>query len=158
MIAYQKETGNNYNLESTPAEGTSYRLARIDKDKYPDIISASDGKSKTAEPYYTNSTQLPVSYTDDIFEALDLQDEIQTRYTGGTVFHTFAGERIDDPLAVKSLVRKICSNYHLPYLTFTPTFSVCPSHGYIKGEVGKLSNLCRILRSLFPRGWLSAAG
>jgi len=135
LIAYQKETGNNYNLESTPAEGTSYRLARIDKAKYADIISASDGKSKTAEPYYTNSTQLPVNYTDDIFEALDLQDEIQTRYTGGTVFHTFAGERIDDPLAVKSLVRKICSNYHLPYMTFTPTFSVCPSHGYIKGEV-----------------------
>jgi anaerobic ribonucleoside-triphosphate reductase len=135
LIAYQKETGNNYNLESTPAEGTSYRLARIDKVKYPDIISASDGKSKTAEPYYTNSTQLPVNYTDDVFEALDLQDEIQTRYTGGTVFHTYAGERVDDPMAVKSLVRKICSSYRLPYMTFTPTFSVCPAHGYIKGEV-----------------------
>jgi ribonucleoside-triphosphate reductase len=135
LIAYQKETGNNYNLESTPAEGTSYRLARIDKVKYPDIISASDGKSKTAEPYYTNSTQLPVNYTDDVFEALDLQDEIQTRYTGGTVFHIYAGERVDDPMAVKSLVRKICSSYRLPYMTFTPTFSVCPAHGYIKGEV-----------------------
>ncbi len=134
LITYQKETGNNYNLESTPAEGTSYRLARADREKYPDIITASDGKSKNAEPYYTNSTQLPVNYTDDIFEALDLQDEIQTRYTGGTVFHTFAGERVDDPLAVKSLVRKICSGYRLPYMTFTPTFSVCPSHGYIKGE------------------------
>ena len=137
LIDFQKETENNYNLESTPAEGTSYRLAKIDKEKYPDIICAGNGKSKKAEPFYTNSTQLPVNYTDDIFEALDLQDEIQTRYTGGTVFHTFAGERVDNPNAVKTLVRKICSNYHLPYLTFTPTFSVCPSHGYIKGEKTK---------------------
>jgi len=134
LIDFQKETGNNYNLESTPAEGTSYRLARIDKEKYHDIICASDGKAKHSEPFYTNSTQLPVNYTDDIFEALDLQDEIQSKYTGGTVFHTFAGERIDDPGAVKRLVQKICCNYHLPYLTFTPTFSVCPSHGYLKGE------------------------
>ena len=137
LIDFQKETGNNYNLESTPAEGTSYRLAKIDKEKYQDIICASDGKSKHAEPFYTNSTQLPVNYTDDIFEALDLQDEIQSKYTGGTVFHTFAGERIDDPNAVKRLVQKICSNYHLPYITFTPTFSVCPSHGYLKGEQEK---------------------
>jgi ribonucleoside-triphosphate reductase len=137
LIEYQKETGNNYNLESTPAEGTSYRLARIDRKKYPDIITASDNKSKSAEPFYTNSTQLPVDYTDDVFEALDLQDEIQVKYTGGTVFHTFAGERIDDPQSVKRLVHKICSNYHLPYITFTPTFSVCPSHGYIKGEQEK---------------------
>ena len=139
LIDFQKETGNNYNLESTPAEGTSYRLAKIDKEKYPDIICAGNGngKSKKGEPFYTNSTQLPVNYTDDVFEALDLQDEIQTRYTGGTVFHTFAGERVDNPQAVKTLVRKICSNYHLPYITFTPTFSVCPSHGYIKGEQPK---------------------
>lgn len=137
LIDFQKETGNNYNLESTPAEGTSYRLAKIDKEKYPDIITASEEKSKNAEPFYTNSTQLPVDYTDDIFEALDLQDEIQVKYTGGTVFHTFAGERIDDPQSVKRLVQKICSNYHLPYITFTPTFSVCPSHGYIKGEQEK---------------------
>ena len=137
LIDFQKETGNNYNLESTPAEGTSYRLARIDRKKYPDIITASDNKSNKAEPFYTNSTQLPVDYTDDVFEALDLQDEIQVKYTGGTVFHTFAGERIDDPQSVKRLVHKICSNYHLPYVTFTPTFSVCPSHGYIKGEQEK---------------------
>jgi ribonucleoside-triphosphate reductase (formate) len=137
LIEFQKETGNNYNLESTPAEGTSYRLAKIDKEKYSDIICASDGKSKVAEPFYTNSTQLPVNYTDDIFEALDLQDAIQAKYTGGTVFHTYAGERIDDPQSVKRLVKKICSGYHLPYLTFTPTFSVCPSHGYIKGEQEK---------------------
>jgi ribonucleoside-triphosphate reductase len=140
LIRFQKETGNNYNLESTPAEGTSYRLAKIDKEKFPDIITASEGKAKNAEPFYTNSTQLPVNYTDDVFEALDLQDEIQTKYTGGTVFHTFAGERIDDPQSVKRLVYKICNNYHLPYITFTPTFSVCPSHGYIKGEQEKCPN------------------
>jgi ribonucleoside-triphosphate reductase len=137
LIQFQRETGNNYNLESTPAEGTSYRLARIDREKYPDIIFANDEQVKfhDAEPFYTNSTQLPVNHTDDIFEALDLQDEIQSKYTGGTVFHVFAGERIEDPLALKGLVKKICTGYHLPYITFTPTFSVCPSHGYLKGEV-----------------------
>ncbi len=136
LVAFQEETGNNYNLESTPAEGTSYRLAKIDKAKHPDIICANEEeyKGKKAEPFYTNSTQLPVNFTDDIFEALDLQDDIQTRYTGGTVFHTYAGERIDNPESVKALVRTICTNYHLPYLTFTPTFSVCPSHGYLNGE------------------------
>ena len=137
LIHFQRETGNNYNLESTPAEGTSYRLARIDREKYPDMIFANDEEVKThqAEPYYTNSTQLPVNHTDDIFEALDLQDEIQTKYTGGTVFHVFAGERIENPGALKGLVKKICTGYHLPYITFTPTFSVCPSHGYLKGEI-----------------------
>ena len=136
LIRYQEETGNNYNLESTPAEGTSYRLARLDKDKYRDIVCANEEayRDRRAEPFYTNSSQLPVNYTDDIFEALDLQDEIQTRYTGGTVFHTYAGERVDDPETVKMLIRKICNSYHLPYLTFTPTFSICPSHGYLKGE------------------------
>jgi anaerobic ribonucleoside-triphosphate reductase len=136
LILFQKETGNNYNLESTPAEGTSYRLARSDKRKYPDIVCANeeDYRKIKAEPFYTNSTQLPVNFTDDVFEALDLQDDIQTKYTGGTVFHTYAGERISDPGAVKGLVRKICENYHLPYLTFTPTFSICPSHGYLNGE------------------------
>jgi ribonucleoside-triphosphate reductase (formate) len=137
LLNFQKETGNNYNLESTPAEGTSYRLAKIDKEKYSDIICAGDSKKKHAEPFYTNSTQLPVNYTDDVFEALDLQDEIQVKYTGGTVFHTFAGERIDDPESVKRLIKKMCYSYHLPYITFTPTFSVCPSHGYIKGEKEK---------------------
>ena len=137
LIQFQKETGNNYNLESTPAEGTSYRLAKIDKEKYSDIICASEDKKNHVEPFYTNSTQLPVNYTDDVFEALDLQDEIQVKYTGGTVFHTFAGERIDDPEAVKRLIKKMCYSYHLPYITFTPTFSVCPSHGYIKGEKEK---------------------
>ncbi len=138
LVKYQKETGNNYNLESTPAEGTTYRLARLDKGKYPDIICADEEniRDKKAEPFYTNSTQLPVNYTDDVFEALDLQDEIQCKYTGGTVFHTYAGERISDPRAVKSLIKKICTNYHLPYVTFTPTFSVCPVHGYLSGEQG----------------------
>lgn len=136
LLEFQEETGNNYNLESTPAEGTSYRLAQIDKKKFPDIKLATSEQelNRGVEPFYTNSTQLPVNYTDDVFEALDLQDEIQAKYTGGTVFHTYAGERIEDPVAVKKLVRKICSNYHLPYMTFTPTFSVCPSHGYIRGE------------------------
>jgi ribonucleoside-triphosphate reductase len=137
LVLFQKETGNNYNLESTPAEGTSYRLAKSDKEKYPDILCANEEncRARKAEPFYTNSTQLPVNYTDDVFEALDLQDEIQTKYTGGTVFHTYAGERISDPRAVKTLIKKICTNYHLPYLTFTPTFSICPSHGYLNGEV-----------------------
>ncbi len=132
LLEFQAETGNNFNLEATPAEGTSFSLARIDKEKYPDIISANENGGPA---FYTNSTQLPVNYTDDIFEALDLQDEIQVKYTGGTVFHTFIGERIAEPIAAKVLVRKICETYHMPYFTLTPTFSVCPDHGYIRGEI-----------------------
>jgi len=132
LIDFQKETGNNYNLEATPAEGTSYSLAKIDKQRYPDIISAGNGDGSRC--FYTNSTHLPVNFTDDVFEALDLQDGIQQRYTGGTVLHVYAGERITNPGSVKSLVRKVCENYHLPYFTFTPTFSVCPVHGYLAGE------------------------
>jgi ribonucleoside-triphosphate reductase len=135
LLEFQEKTGNNYNLEATPAEGTSYRLAKKDKESYPKIICANeDDWKKGAEPFYTNSTQLPVNYTDDVFEAMDLQDEIQTKYTGGTVIHIFAGERVSDPNTLKALIRKICELYHLPYFTFTPTFSVCPSHGYIAGE------------------------
>ncbi len=135
LLEFQEETGNNYNLEATPAEGTSYRLAKIDKERNPEIICANEEEYKAgAEPFYTNSTQLPVNYTDDVFEALDLQDAIQTRYTGGTVLHIFAGERVEDPDTIKGLIRKVCESYHLPYFTFTPTFSVCPSHGYIAGE------------------------
>ncbi len=130
LVRFQEETGNNYNLEATPAEGTTYRLASIDKEKYPDIIVANEGDS----PFYTNSTHLPVNYSDDIFETLDLQDKIQTKYTGGTVLHLFAGERVTDSSSIKNLVNKICSNYKLPYFTFTPTFSVCKIHGYIDGE------------------------
>jgi anaerobic ribonucleoside-triphosphate reductase len=135
LLEFQEETGNNYNLEATPAEGTSYRLARIDKEKNTEIICANEGEYKAgAEPFYTNSTQLPVNYTDDVFEALELQDVIQTKYTGGTVVHIFAGERVEDPDTIKGLIRKVCESYRLPYFTFTPTFSVCPSHGYIAGE------------------------
>ena len=129
LTQFQEETGHIYNLEATPAEGTSYRLARIDKEKYPDIITAGE-----EEPYYTNSTQLPVGYTDDVFEALDLQDGLQTLYTGGTVLHGFLGEELDNTEACKLLVRRIAENYRLPYYTITPTFSICKTHGYIAGE------------------------
>ncbi|MCD6466784.1 MAG: ribonucleoside triphosphate reductase [Methanomicrobia archaeon] len=136
LADFQEETGNIYNLEATPAEGSSYRLAKIDRERYPKIIVANikDIEERGAEPYYTNSTQLPVDYTDDIFEALDLQDELQTKYTGGTVLHIFVGERITNSNVVKKLVQRICENYHLPYFTITPTFSICPTHGYLKGE------------------------
>lgn len=136
LVDYQKETDNLFNLEATPAEGTTYRLAKIDKRAYPDIIVANESevREKKAEPYYTNSTHLPVNYTDDIFEALDLEDDLQTRYTGGTVLHGFLGERIHDTQTVKTLLKKIYSAYRLPYITFTPTFSICPTHGYIEGE------------------------
>ncbi|MEM5813349.1 MAG: ribonucleoside triphosphate reductase [Candidatus Aenigmatarchaeota archaeon] len=135
LLEFQEETGNNYNLEATPAEGTSYRLAKIDKMKYPDIICANEEEyKKGAEPFYTNSTHLPVNYTDDIFEVLEHQDELQSKYTGGTVLHIFVGEKIENTEVVKNLVKKICENYHLPYFTITPTFSICPNHGYIAGE------------------------
>jgi len=136
IVKFQEETGNNYNLEATPAEGTSYRLAKLDKKNLVDIKCANDDEyySQGSEPYYSNSTQLPVNYTDDIFELLDHQDDLQTKYTGGTVVHIFAGERIHDITTMKNLVRKICDNYHLPYFTFSPTFSVCPTHGYVAGE------------------------
>ena len=138
IIDYKKETGNNYNLEASPAEGASYRLAKKDKENYPDIIVANEKEyKKGAKPFYTNSTQLPVNFTDDIFEALNLQDELQAKYTGGTVIHIFAGERIYDLDVMKNLVKKICTNYKLPYFTFTPTFSICKTHGYIAGEYFK---------------------
>ena len=132
---FQKETGHNYNLEATPAEGTTYRLARLDKQKFDAIKCANEKEYQSgAKPFYTNSTQLPVNYTDDIFELLDNQDELQTRYTGGTVVHIFAGERVYDINVVKNLVKKVCENYKLPYFTFSPTFSICPTHGYVAGE------------------------
>jgi ribonucleoside-triphosphate reductase len=136
MMDYQLETNNLFNLEATPAEGASYRFAKVDKEKFPDIICANEQayREKGAEPYYTNSSQLPVNFTDDMFEALDLQDELQTRYTGGTVFHGYVGEKMPSTLATKNLVKKIAEKYHLPYFTITPTFSVCPVHGYIAGE------------------------
>ncbi len=132
---FQEETGNLYNLEATPAEGTSYRLARIDKRKYPGIIVANEKawRDRHAEPYYTNSTLPPVYWSDDLFEILDNQDPLQTRYTGGTVLHIFVGERLDKE-AAKKVVKTVFSNYHLPYISITPTFSICPIHGYIPGE------------------------
>ena len=129
LVKFQEETGNLYNLEATPAEGTSYRLALKDKNKYPDIITSGE-----KEPYYTNSTQLPVNYTDDLFEALKLQDGLQTKYSGGTVFHAFLGESISDSETVKQLIKTIFENFKLPYFTLTPTFSICPTHGYLAGE------------------------
>ncbi len=130
LIRFQEQTGNFYNLEATPAESTSYRLAKLDKEHYPDIICA----NQTGEPFYTNSTQLPVNYTGDIFEVLDLQDELQTLYTGGTVLHVYLGETTPDPQAVKAFIREVCHKYRLPYFTITPVFSVCPAHGYISGQ------------------------
>jgi len=127
---FQEETGNLYNLEATPAEGTTYRFAKEDKKRFPDILQAGTSEA----PYYTNSSQLPVGYTDDVFEALDLQDKLQTRYTGGTVLHCYMNERISSGSACRSLVRSILSRYRLPYITITPTFSICPKHGYLAGE------------------------
>ncbi len=130
LIKYQEETNNIYNLEATPAESTAYRFALKDKEKYPDIITAGVKEN----PYYTNSSQLPVNYTNDAFEALKLQDELQCKYTGGTVEHLFLGERISNVETVKALVRKVFEKFHLPYITISPTFSICPVHGYLSGE------------------------
>jgi len=136
----QEETGDIFNLEATPAEGTTYRLALLDKKTYPNIICANeDDYQKGGAPYYTNSTQLPVNYTDDIFETLMLQDNLQTKYTGGTVLHLFLGEMVSDTTVLKNLIKKVANNYRLPYFTITPSFSVCPTHGYLNGEQEKCS-------------------
>jgi len=147
LATFQVETGNNYNLEATPAEGTSFRLALLDQKKYENAIFANGKGKEVKNPFYTNSTHLPVNFTDDIFEALELQDDLQTKYTGGTVVHFFLGERIEDGMSIKNLVKKICESYQLPYFTLTPTFSVCPNHGYISGEVpvcDKCHSTCEI--------------
>ncbi|HDI11248.1 MAG TPA: ribonucleoside triphosphate reductase [Candidatus Acetothermia bacterium] len=135
LADYQEETGHLWNLEATPAEGASYRLALLDKRLFPDILVANeeDVREKGADPYYTNSTQLPVGLTDDVFLALKLQDPLQTKYTGGTVLHIWLGERAE-PVAVRALIRAVVENFQLPYFTITPTFSICPNHGYISGE------------------------
>jgi ribonucleoside-triphosphate reductase len=129
---YQEAYGDLYNLEATPAEATSYRLAKHDIKRYPDIKTAAEAGGT---PYYTNSSHLPVGYTEDIFAALDVQDELQTLYTSGTVFHAFLGEKLPDWKAAAALVRKISENYKLPYYTLSPTYSVCKNHGYLNGEV-----------------------
>tara|TARA_B100000745_G_scaffold299347_1_gene249981 strand:- start:1688 stop:3838 length:2151 start_codon:yes stop_codon:yes gene_type:complete len=147
LADYQEETGNNYNLEATPAEGTSYRLALLDQKCFADMQFANGVGQDVVDPYYTNSTHTPVNFSDDVFELLDAQDGLQTKYTGGTVIHFFLGERVDDPESVKQLVKKICSNYRLPYFTLSPTFSVCVTHGYQNGEVHecpKCGALCEV--------------
>ena len=135
LVEFQEETGNMYNLEATPAEGTSYRLARIDKKKYPDIVVANEGRLKEgAAPFYTNSTQLPVDCDLDLFEALEVQERLQTLYTDGTVFHIWLGERLPSWREAALLVRRVFERFRVPYITLTPTFSICPTHGYISGE------------------------
>jgi ribonucleoside-triphosphate reductase len=130
MKQFQEETGNLYNLEATPAEGTTYRFAKEDKKRFEDIIQA--GQEKNI--YYTNSSQIPVDFTQDPFEALMLQDQLQCKYTGGTVLHLYMSERISSPQACKNFVKKVITNFKLPYITVTPVFSVCPVHGYLNGE------------------------
>jgi ribonucleoside-triphosphate reductase len=130
LATFQEQTGNLYNLEATPAEGCSYRFAKTDVKNFPDIITAG---TKDA-PYYTNSTQLPVSYTDDPFVALEHQEELQRKYTGGTMLHLYMGEPVSSGDAAQKIVRTIFENYKVPYMTLTPTFSICPKHGYLPGK------------------------
>jgi len=147
----QDRTGDIFNLEATPAEGTSYRLCMLDKKQYPEIKCANERDYlKGAAPYYTNSTQLPVNYTDDIFETLSLQDNLQAKYTGGTVLHIFLGEKVADTTVLKSLIKKVATNYRLPYFTITPTFSICPTHGYLTGEHHKCHD-CRQETEVYSR-------
>ena len=130
LVTIQEETGHMYNLEATPAEGAATRFAREDKKRFKDIIQAGTKEN----PVYTNSTQLPVGYTDDPFEALDLQSTLQSKYTGGTVLHLYMGQRISSAKVCRDIVKRVLTNYRLPYITITPTFSICPKHGYISGE------------------------
>jgi ribonucleoside-triphosphate reductase len=130
LLQFQAETGNMYNLEATPAEGTTYRFAKEDKKRFPDILQAGTPEM----PYYTNSSQLPVNFTNDAFEALRAQDDLQKKYTGGTVLHLYMGEAISDAKVCGKLIKKVVENFSLPYFTITPTFSVCPKHGYLNGE------------------------
>lgn len=151
MEEIQDETGEIFNLEATPAEGTAYRLALIDKKQFPGIICANETEFQNGqEPFYTNSTQLPVNYSDDIYKSLMLQDELQTKYTGGTVFHLFLGEQVEDINTTKALVKKVAENFKLPYFTLTPTFSICPSHGYLSGE-HKRCNICKRETEVYSR-------
>jgi len=147
LLEFQEETQNNYNLEATPAEGTSYRLALLDKKQFPNIICANCDDDS---PFYTNSSQLPVNFSDDIFEVLDLQDELQTKYTGGTVLHIFGGERVEYGQSIKALVKTVCEGYRLPYFTFSPTFSICPIHGYLDGEQ-PICPVCQKKTEVFSR-------
>jgi anaerobic ribonucleoside-triphosphate reductase len=145
LAQFQDETGNLYNLEATPGESAGYRLARLDRTRHPEIVAAGD-----AEPYYTNSTQLPADRNVDLFEALTMQDELQQQYTGGTVFHCFLGERVDDPAVARDLVMKVAGRFGVPYFTLTPTFSICPEHGYLRGEVDKCP-VCGAATEIYSR-------
>jgi ribonucleoside-triphosphate reductase len=150
ILTFQEETGNNYNLEATPAEGTSFRLALLDQKMHENAVFANGKGNNIDTPFYTNSSHLPVNYTDDIFEVLELQDNLQTKYTGGTVLHFFIGEKIEDGATVKNLVKKICEDYRLPYFTLSPSFSICPNHGYIPGEV-EVCNKCQSTCEIYSR-------
>ena len=156
---FQEETGHFYNLEATPAEGTAYRLAKADSERFPEMATRNSCPDDSSAPFYTNSTQLPVNYTDDVFEMLDLQDDLQSRYTGGTVQHVFLGEAAPDPQSVKSFVRKVCDQYRLPYFTLSPTFSICPVHGYLNGEI-KACPECDTETEIYSRvvGYLRPVG
>jgi ribonucleoside-triphosphate reductase len=140
MVEFQEATGHLYNLEATPAEGTTYRFAKQDRNQFPQIIQAGTEQN----PYYTNSSQLPVGFTDDPFEALALQEELQRKYTGGTVLHLYMAERISSAEACKRLVRRALGQFALPYITITPTFSICPAHGYLSGEQPTCSRCAEI--------------
>jgi len=147
----QEETGDIFNLEATPGEGTSYRLAMLDKKQFPQILCANEGQyAQGAAPFYTNSTQLPVNYTDDLLETLMLQDELQSKYTGGTVLHVYLGEMVKEAEVVKGLIKKVVTHFRLPYFTLTPTFSVCPSHGYLSGEQEQCS-ICGAETEVYSR-------
>ena len=150
LSRFQQETGNHYNLEATPAEGTGFRLASLDAKRFPGLKAQLNCDDRTQTPIYSNSTQLPVNYSNDIFEVLDLQDDLQSRYTGGTVLHTFLGEAAADPQAIKSFVKTVCHNYHLPYFTISPTFAICPTHGYLQGEV-KMCPTCDEKTEVYSR-------
>ena len=160
LAGFQEETGDVFNLEATPAEGTSFRLARLDQEKFPDMVFANSHLAEEVkDPFYTNSTHLPVNFSDDIFEVLDLQDELQASYTGGTVLHAFVGEEIKDSRVIRSMVKKITDNYKLPYFTITPTFSVCPEHGYLGGEQAVCPH-CQGVTEVYSRvvGYLRPVG
>jgi ribonucleoside-triphosphate reductase len=144
---YQEETGHLYNLEASPAEGATYRFAKEDQKRFPGILQAGTPEA----PYYTNSTQLPVGYTDDVFEAMDLQDDLQIKYTGGTVLHAYLSERISSPEACRELLKRILTRYRMPYVTLTPTFSICPKHGYLQGEWDYCPNCDKALGIEAPR-------
>ncbi len=149
LLVYQEETGNLYNLEATPAEGTGYRLARIDQKRFPDMRSSLTDESDQVA-LYTNSTQLPINYSEDVFKVFDLQDKLQTKYTGGTVLHVFLGEAVADKEALKTFVRTVCTRYHLPYFTISPSFSICPTHGYLNGEQEKCEH-CGAQTEIYSR-------